>query len=199
MDLSVALLAGSHLTESQGTPHSSLKTSLLARLKRYYECIQTEPSVNESSSLEQVQLQTAEEALNTIERTNSILEATDSSMPLIGTRDIALLHTLLSITLRWAIEPCLSRVVVSCADENMVSDQDYIFLINHMHRFFRLVFPSGAQGPIAQSHIAISIIDKYAVDTLKLSITLGWIPKPLVSSASASDEFSTLTTRFLAL
>ncbi|KAK7470681.1 hypothetical protein VKT23_002103 [Stygiomarasmius scandens] len=217
--LSDALTAGSCLIDSSPTPQSNLKSALLARLDKYYACLNsTESPVNESSSLENVQLQTATEALRVIETVQRLVDSS-SDVPqkaeeelLLGTRDLSQLRTLLSVIFRWGTEPLLIHVISSWPSTSSTTPvgpriidltsapHDYQNLSDMLDRLLALVFPSGLQGRMSATLITETLLRRHVPDLLKPSIALGWLPKSLATESIAPvDHIRPLTVRFLAI
>ncbi|KAJ7591090.1 hypothetical protein C8J56DRAFT_782610 [Mycena floridula] len=204
-ELGPLLLAGSQLLDSQAvsSPFTDLKAALLSRLTRYHEQAQTKCTVNETNTLAEIQLQTAAEALHVVEQAQRILgeeEITEdaSSVPLLGTRDLAQLRTLLSIAFRWGTEPELAKLLIAAS--NRKETEDFSMLYSLVLRLLALVFPAGLQGPIPQSLITTTLLHRNTIDVLKPCITLAWLPKKLRSPLSGSLEtIPPLVMRFLSM
>ncbi|KAG6900951.1 hypothetical protein C0993_004388 [Termitomyces sp. T159_Od127] len=113
--LSIALSDGACLIDSTGS-EPDLKTVLLKRLSNYYARLGNECCRVRETSLEDIQLLTAREALAVVTRVQEIIGIEEQpgvdQPPLIGTRDLRELRTLLSIVFRWGIEPLYARVVL---------------------------------------------------------------------------------------
>lgn len=207
-ELASALTAGACLVETSSTPSNSpdLKSVLHSRLSKYYACLENQDGIkelSEFSTLEEVQLFTAREALSVVQKVHHVLDIEDAKtngapdqVPSIGTRDLAQLRTLLSLTFKWGIEPLFGRVApalpgplvstinakAKVVDISQTSD-DYRLLSELINSVFLLVFPRGVQGQISQTLITTTILFRHASDLLSPSIALGWLPKPLSSSS----------------
>ncbi|KAF5387644.1 hypothetical protein D9615_000386 [Tricholomella constricta] len=212
-DLSTALFDGACLIDSTGSAFD-LKSVLVGRLSRYY-ARRGAGDISDSASLEDVQLLTAREALSVITRIQNIIGMEERpgvhQAPLIGTRDLAELRTLLSIVFKWGVDPLLIKVMLASPDKVVVrgqtrvidlttSPEDNALLASITHAILRLVFPDGYEGRIAQTLITTTILERHAMDLLKPSFTLGWLPKSLASDLRpVLDVARPLTMRLLNL
>src|ERR1700729_2723542 len=126
------LHAGSFLIDpTRSALPPDLQGLLVSRLAQYHAALDDKHDISASTStLEELQLETAQEALFVVERVQQILTADSSSTsstsegqnqettngappegaPVIGTRDLAQLRTLLSIAFKWGVEPLLVLV-----------------------------------------------------------------------------------------
>jgi hypothetical protein len=122
-----ALLAGSARSE----PAANLQQLLRSRLVQYYARSHRPEPAHPSDSLQDVQLETACEALHILEQVQLHLagkhpSASDSASQqqqqqqqqtqeteLLGTRDLAHIRTLLSLVFKWNIDPFLQRISAS--------------------------------------------------------------------------------------
>ncbi|KAG6896934.1 hypothetical protein C0992_005199 [Termitomyces sp. T32_za158] len=187
--LSVALSDGACLIDSTGS-EPDLKTVLLKRLSNYYARLGNGHRVHETS-LEDIQLLTAREALSVVARVQEIIGAEEEpgvdQPPLIGTRDLRELSTLLSIVFRWGIDPLYARVVpvwknmTSAIQSQMINhstapSEDYASISSLTSVLLRLVFPDGFQGRVTQTLITTTILEKYSMDLLKPCMFLGLTP-----------------------
>ncbi|KAG5637776.1 hypothetical protein H0H81_003277 [Sphagnurus paluster] len=191
-ELSVAISDGACLIDTNDSV-SDLKSVLIGRLCRYYTR-RGSGSVTDTMSLEDVQIATAREAISVIERVQKIIGVEESpgqdQPPLIGTRDLAQLHILLSIVFKWGLDPLYAKVVLTWPEgvslqgkariiDLAASSEDYATLSSFTSSILHLVFPDGVRGRIPQSHITTAILERHTLDILKSSIMLGWIPKSL--------------------
>jgi len=207
-ELASALAEGACLLVTSSTPNNSpdLKSVLRSRLLKYYACLGSQDGVTElreSSTLEEVQLLTAKEALSVVRKVHKVLDVEDAKtdgtpdqLPSIGTRDLAQLRTLLSLIFKWGIEPLFNGVALALpgppintanAGANIVdvsqNSDDYRFLAEFVTSVFLLIFPRGVQGQISQTLITTTILSRHVSDLLNPSIALGWLPEPLSSSS----------------
>ena len=209
-ELSRCLAAGSLLIHSEkSSPAPNLRTVLLMRLGQY-RTQRGLPERNDSHyTLEQAQEETAQGALSVVESVQRILDqdeglrpASDSpphskgdtpgEIPLIGTRDISQLRTLLSIIFKWGTEPSLAHIQVvwpSKGDSRArprsrildVDDapQSYARLTSMTRQLLSLLFPHGVHGTMPQTLITTTLLNRHTTDLLRPGITLGWVPKAL--------------------
>ncbi|KAK7049303.1 hypothetical protein VNI00_005904 [Paramarasmius palmivorus] len=212
-ELAKALQAGSTLIESSSEPQSNLKGALLSRLQNYYSTIETPCPIQDSCSLHEVQLHTAEQALESVEKVQSIIEPAglQEKAPLLGIRDLGQLRTLLSIVVRWGLESLLDRVISawperpSKATSSSIIDltstpEDYNRLSSFILRFYALILSSGPQQKASQSLITETILQRHVKDILAPSIALGWLPKSLsTESTPPLDAARPLTMRLLTM
>lgn len=218
MDLSTILLAGSCLVDStapNSAPH--LKAVLLSRLAEYNKHLGRIERLQQSTTLDEAQLQTAEEALYVVEQVQNILAAgrDDTSVteeaPAIGTRDLAHLRTLLQIIFKWGIDLLLPRVAAAWPSKPTSSDVigvidissisgDYNRLSTLTSRLIRLVLPSDAQTALPLTLLTTVILNRHLPDLLNPCISLGWLPKSLASESMPTlDDVRPLVTRFLSM
>ena len=206
-ELASALAQGTCLLETSSTPSNppDMKSVLHSRLLKYYACLESQDGVKgelrESSTLEEMQILTAKEALSVVQKVHHVLDIEDATtngtpdqVPSIGTRDLAQLRTLLSLIFKWGIEPLFNQVALALpvintantkakiVDVSQGSD-GYRFLSEFVTSVFLLIFPRGVQGQISQTLITTSILSRHVSDLLNPSITLGWLPEPLSSSS----------------
>lgn len=198
-DISAILRAGACLTDSPGH-HSDLKAALLSRLARYREETKTRVAVNETSSIERIQRETALHALSVVEQAQSILAKDAADSARIGTRDLAQLRTLISIAFKWGIEPALNRIIPDWLTATPCNSSEFAHLNPFLFRMLCLPFPGGAEGGIAQTLITTTIVNGFPVDLLKPTIALGWLPKELFTEICRSmDPARLFTYRILAM
>ncbi|KAG5646622.1 hypothetical protein DXG03_002926 [Asterophora parasitica] len=215
-NLSIALADGACLIDSGTTASASdLKSVLVGRLSRYYARRESAEAIPNHASLEDVQFLTAKEALSVVTRVQHIIgiveEPGSDKAPLIGTRDLAELRTLLSIVFKWGVDPLFTRVMLAWPGKTTVHGQariidlttfpeDYATLSSLISLLLYLVFPDGHEGRIPQTLITTTILERHAMDLLKPSLTLGWLPKSLSSDLRpVLDVARPLTMRLLNL
>ena len=207
-ELASALAQGACLLETSSTPSNSpdLKSVLRSRLLKYHASLESQEGVKElreSSTLEEVQLLTAKEALSVVQKVHHVLDIEDAKtdgtldqVPSFGTRDLAQLRTLLSLIFKWGIEPLFNRVALALPGlpintpntrakivEVSQKSDDYGYLSQFVTSVFLLIFPRGVQAQISQTLITTSILSRHVSDLLSPSIALGWLPEPLSSSS----------------
>jgi hypothetical protein len=201
-ELTRCLALGSLLIHSEkGGPAPNLRAVLLTRLAQYRAQRGLPECDCDDFSLEQAQEETAKEALSVVEGVQKILDqdASDVSpqskegesgeVPLIGTKDISQLRTLLSIVLKWGTEPLLAHVQVvwpargSTAGSQLfnVDDapQSYAKLTTMTRRLLSLLFPCGVHSTVPQTLITSTLLNRHITDLLRPGIALGWVPKAL--------------------
>lgn len=215
--------AGSVLLHTGAQPTSSdLKAVFLARLTQYRSIRGLSDHDYSSYSQEELQQATAQEALSVVERVQQILDSevaplhnlsissspstsphkydenTPGEIPLIGTRDISQLRTLLSIAFKWGVDPLLARVQsawpskssqtkrTTAATGPRIIDltgipEEYALLTSMLRRAMALLFPQGVNGKIPQTLITAAVLNRHVTDLLKSGITLGWVTKSLAT------------------
>lgn len=136
-ELGGILRAGSLLIDPvRVDPPADLCALLTSRLAQYHTAI-NDKYVTPASTLEELQLETAQEALFVVEKVQKILISdesprgsppesrdqetvgADGAFSAIGTRDLAQLRTLLSVAFKWGVEPLF--VLVTSAWPNKPS------------------------------------------------------------------------------
>ncbi|EGN93069.1 hypothetical protein SERLA73DRAFT_163744 [Serpula lacrymans var. lacrymans S7.3] len=225
------LSAGSSLLDTNPpNPGSELKTVLLARLSRHYTILGQHDRTTEfkSETIEKVQLETAQGALDVVERVQQILqvdEPTDDEArsvdkephtspgdaPAIGTRDLAHLRTLLSMIFRWGIDPLLIELAASWSTKppsratpkiiDLTNTPDVYKQLSFMtSRLMGLLFPGGLQGSMPQTLITSTLLVRHTAHLLKPCIALGWLPRSLASDAMLTlHDLRPLVSRFLGI
>ncbi|KAF7301652.1 RTP1-C1 domain-containing protein [Mycena indigotica] len=158
------LRAGLCLVESSET-QVDLKSVLLERLYRYYECLESNATITQSDSLDEVQLRTGLEALNTIEAVHECLAKED--LP-IGTRDLAELRTLTAIAFKWAVDPMLKRVLGS--DTTLLSES-FEKLKTIVSRLLTIGL---AHEP--PTFVSTTLLNRHLDQLLRCGIAIGWFP-----------------------
>ncbi|KAK0461884.1 armadillo-type protein [Desarmillaria tabescens] len=175
-DLQHHIQAGAFLLESPSSPSPS--SSLL--------------NPDDNASVEEIKQVTAEEALSVVGCVQRIIDGQDGEedVPLIGTRDIAQLRTLLSIVFKWGVEPLLSNIIVALPTPSSSKKvqiavehtlKDYEHLCQLINEIFALLFPSGLQSRLPQTLITTTVLNRHVTDILKPAIVLGWLPKSLAT------------------
>lgn len=215
-ELALLLRAGSCLIDSISTPQTQLKSALLQRLQDYYTCSGTSSTIDESASLENVKLRTADEALSVVEKIQQLLnvETLDTAAPLLGTRDLNQIRTLLSITFRWGTDPLLSHIIsswpstssspVAVAGTKIIdltsTPDDYRHLTDLVSRQLLLIFSKGIHGNRSNTLITEIILQRHIPEILKSAISLGWLPKSLTTDSMAPlDGVRPLVMRLVAM
>jgi hypothetical protein len=223
-ELTRCLAAGSLLIHSEkGGPAQNLRAVLLTRLAQYRAQRGLPECDCDNFSLEQAQEETAQEALSVVEGVQRILDDQDAGdvspqpndgepgeVPLIGTRDISQLRTLLSIVFKWGTEPLLAHVQVvwptrgSSAGSKLLNvddaPQSYAKLTTMARRLLSLMFPRGLHGIVPQTLITSTLLNRHTTDLLRPGIALGWVPKALsTESFPAVDDLRPLVMRLMSM
>ncbi|KAN0132796.1 hypothetical protein V8E53_009467 [Lactarius tabidus] len=216
--LSRWLSAGSLLIHSEKAgPAANLRAVLLARLVQYRAQLGLPERDDGDLSLEQTQEETAQEALSVVEGVQVLLdqdaqpapEDTPGGEPVIGTRDVSQLRTLLSIVFKWGTEPLLAHVQVvwpakSTTQTQLVDVNDaphsYELLTTMTRRLLSLLFPRGVHGTLPQTLITSTLLHRHVTDVLRPAIALGWVPKTLFpGSFPVVDDFRPLVMRLMSI
>ncbi|KAI6047223.1 hypothetical protein EDC04DRAFT_2622339 [Pisolithus marmoratus] len=216
------LRAASHLLDSEAGQDRNLKSVLNARLDNFYVSLNKDRPVLVRVTVEDLRLETAQCALETIEQVNNSLDADVSASaatvlrdqnvqddkPVVGTRDALQLRTLLSIVFRWGIDPLLTRVsqawpgntprLAGTSIVELGTPQDYHSLSSLLLRLSAVLLPCGPRGRLSQTLITTTILDRFLADFMRASITLGWLPKSLSSADTpAIDDLRPVVLRLL--
>lgn len=219
------IAAGSHLAgSSRGEVTPELKSILIARLTQYEQHMEFPPTDRSNKSLEDVQVETAREALHVVSRVQKLIdkpadasatkEANAQDEYIIGTRDLSYIRTLLSIVVKWGIEPMLQRVTaaipntapiglrrsgVQVIDLTTVPD-GFKVLCDLVDKLLIILLPTGISGPVASTHISVFVLDQHLSDLFKAGITLGWLPKSQsTDSVTPVDRFRPLIMHLLSM
>ena len=211
-DVEGLLRAGAALTGSSAASDTRLAdlNSVLRRRLSEYHALSGRTIVEENSDLEHTQLDTAKEALLVIENLHRALRArerqpvTDESQPdpsLFGTRDLALVRTLISIVFKWAIEPLLQRItaaIPSTSTSHAVSGariidltglpDEYATWSNMTSRILALPLADGTSSPLSQSVVTATLLNQHLPDLLLPCVVIGWLPKSLASESMPTGD-----------
>ena len=222
-ELTRCLALGALLINSEkGGPAPNLRAVLLTRLAQYRAQRGLPECDYDDSSLEQAQEETAQEALSVVEGVQRILdqdagdvssqskEGEPGEVPLIGTKDISQLRTLLSIVFKWGTEPLLSRVQVvwpargSTAGPKLLdideAPQSYAKLTTMTRRPLSLLFPRGVHGTVPQTLITSTLLNRHITDLLRPGMALGWVPKAQsTESFPVVDDLRPLIMRLMSM
>jgi hypothetical protein len=189
-----------------------LKAVLISRLTQFYSEL-GRPGIDiPHESLEELQMQTAKEALFVVDKIQQVLhasleerddeiEASGGEALTVGARDLSHIRTLLSVAFKWGIDPLLNRVVSNWPSKPSSrqqgqstiidltrSPEDFNDLCTLTRQLLFLVLPAGYQGPLSQTFIANSLLSRHDTDLLKPCITLGWLPKALSSESMPTQD-----------
>ncbi|KAH9853650.1 hypothetical protein C2E23DRAFT_113637 [Lenzites betulinus] len=201
-----AILTGPSGSSDERPSH--LKDVLRRRIVDYSHAM-SKPAPTGDLSLEVLQSHTALEALFLLECLqerlkvpNTLIKPDDVSngavpeheQPLLGSRDLAMIRTLLSILFQWAVDPLLQRIVSaipSTSASQGIARAGIIDLTGLPHEFstlssissrlLALVLPAGPGSPIAQSGVTAALLNQQLSDLLVPCIVIGWLPKSLAS------------------
>ncbi|KAF8843139.1 hypothetical protein BDN67DRAFT_964783 [Paxillus ammoniavirescens] len=227
--LNEILAAGSHLLDSgQATPEYDLKSLLSSRIDKFYSVLgKDRPLVSPFDTVEDLQLTTSQCALEVVHRVQHLLDAdayppektskdnaksqqgVPEHSPVIGTRDLTELRTLLTMVFRWGIDPLLARVMlawptkpsphaVTTIIDLTNTPADYRTLSSFLTCFMSIFFPRGVQASLAQTIITTTILNRHMTELLKASMALGWLPKSLSSEDTPTvDTLRPSTLRLL--
>ncbi|KAI0723142.1 hypothetical protein C8Q76DRAFT_767130 [Earliella scabrosa] len=129
---------------------------------------------------------------------------TDKSQPdpsLFGTRDLALVRTLMSIVFKWAIEPLLQRItaaIPSTSTSHAVSGariidltglpDEYATWSNMTSRILALPLADGISSPLSQSVVTATLLNQHLPDLLFPCVVIGWLPKSLASDSMPTGD-----------
>jgi hypothetical protein len=216
--LSRWISAGSLLIHSEKAgPAANLRAVLLARLVQYRAQLGLPERDDGGLSLEQIQEETAQEALSVVEGVQVLLdqdahpapEDTPGGEPVIGTRDVSQLRTLLSIVFKWGTEPLLAHVQVVWPAKGTTQTQlvdvndaphSYERLTTMTRRLLSLLLPRGVHGTLPQTLITSTLLHRHVTDVLRPAIALGWVPKTLFpESFPVVDDFRPLVMRLISM
>lgn len=202
LELVKTITAGSYLagsSRSETTPE--LKVVLATRLTQYEQHLGRSETDRSSKSLEEVQLETACEALHVVSRVQILIDtplnvsadegAGAHDEYLIGTRDLSYIRTLLSIAVKWGIEPLLQRITSAIPNTTPIGPrrsgvqvidlttvpEDFKLFCTLVDELVAIPLPAGTSGPVASTHISVFVLDQYLSELFKAGITLGWLPK----------------------
>ncbi|KAF9222024.1 hypothetical protein BS17DRAFT_784322 [Gyrodon lividus] len=203
------LAAGLHLLDSgQPAQELDLKSLLSSRIAKFYSVLGKDRPVVAHDTVEDIQLETAQCALEVVHCVQKLLDADahgntsqgDAKFQegalenalVIGTRDLTELRTMLSMVFRWGIDPLLARVMLAWpakpsphAATTIIdltsTPADYRTLSSFLRCLMSMLFPCGVQSSVPQTLITTTILNRHMSELLKASMTLGWLPKSLSS------------------
>ena len=210
-ELASLIASGALLTNPLSEKHVDARSVITSRLAQCYESLgRTLQPEAASWSLEDLQYETAFQALHIIGRIQDFLRVDDGNIAqhpssssshetspgdnIIGTRDLATIRTLLGIMFKWGFEPLLDRVITAIPTRGTKRDsnskpivdlthvpKDYGVLSSRLKDLFFILLPDGLKGSVSPTHISIAILDRHLPDLLKPCLILGWLPKSLSS------------------
>ncbi|KAF9247101.1 hypothetical protein BU15DRAFT_69941 [Melanogaster broomeanus] len=211
--LNEILAAGSHLLDSgQVTAEHDLKTVLSSRIAKFYSTLGRDRPAVVCDTIEDIHLETAQCALQVVHLVQQLLtepadanpderasqgddvfhEATPENAPVLGTRDLSKLRTLLAMVFRWGIDPSLGRIelawptkpspdTVTAIIDLTSTPADYRTLSSLLTCLMSMMFPHGVQASLPQTYITTTILSRHMSGLLKASMALGWLPRSLSS------------------
>jgi len=205
-------------TSKEVLPSHNISSVLKKRLLAFYHHRNDDDSMRRLESVssgDELELLTAQGALSVIQTVQAIVDVKvddgQEEPPLLGTRDLAKLRTLLSIVVKWGLVPLFIQVSKSWTESSnevgisdnaldMAYDESYRRLSELTTTFLCLVFPDGAQGRISQTLITSSIISRHVSDILLPTVALGWLPESMSrSSMPVIHAFRPLVVRLMKL
>jgi hypothetical protein len=211
--LSEILAHGTLLCTSQASDSvQDMAQVLISRLHRYQVAVGRLEQEYQNNSLEDLQHETATEALSVLSDALSLANIHTDAGPLqaaIGVRDLGTLRTLLSITFKWGVEPPYTRLAECWSGKLTVGQsahiidltscsQDYAVLRDILLRLLVLVYPTGVTGRMDGSGIAINLLDSHLVDLIRPCLALGWLPKSMATAAMpVVDEIRPMIMRLI--
>lgn len=157
------------------------------RLLRFYAALAEQQPPITDTSLTALQLETARAALHVLHRVQLLLDAAPrdtQDAPAIGTRDLTVLRTLLTLLFRWGINTLLARLAPLWHTSPPLSDPstlcaDLTALSALLSTLMSTLFPRGVRAQPSQTLITTTILDRHVPDLLRASMTLAWLPKSL--------------------
>lgn len=194
--------AGVLVGTSKSDSTQVLKSVLVSRLSQC-NSILGRPEIDlRRGELEDIQLQTAKDALYLLDKIQKDISSPSSAEPLaVGTRDLANIRTLLSIVFKWGVEPLLGRVIMSWPSrpsarlpmQSKIIDLttgpgDFKDLCTLTRQVLFLALPDGHSGPLSQTFIANALLVRHITDVLKPCISLGWLPKALSTDSMPTQN-----------
>jgi hypothetical protein len=179
-------------------------------------------SALDDRTLEDVQSETAHEALYIVEKVQKLLISaeshtdlkqigTSSKIPLLGTRDLAEIRTLLSIAFKWGSELILGRLPASTPSKKKTKSDaihscdlttpvnDLGLLASLLSQLLDLIFPFGVNHSMPQTSITSNILTHHVADVLGPAVHLGWLPNLLVSPNFEVEKYRQSVVRLLSM
>ena len=201
---------------ASGTRPADLKAVLLRRLEDYRAFTGREGrSSQHFLALEMAQQETALEALFLLESLHRLITfrgnpteprssntendhgtaSVGHDASLVGTRDLGVIRTLVSIVFRWDVDPLTQRVVsgIPSTSSNAAVGpriidltglpQDHQTLSSVTSRLLDFPLSDGLSAPLTQSAVSATLLNQHLTDLLPPCIILGWLPKSLSSES----------------
>jgi hypothetical protein len=181
---------------------------LISRLHRYQVAVGRDERDYQASSLDDLQHETATEALLLLDRALSP-DVQVNAGPAIGVRDMGTLRTLLSIVLKWGAEPRYTRLAENwpgkpiAGQSSRIIDltscaQDYAVLRDILLRLFALIYPASVTGRMAGSGLALTLMSPHLAELIRPCVALGWLPKSLSTTVMpVVDEIRPMIMRLI--
>ncbi|GJJ07060.1 hypothetical protein Clacol_001259 [Clathrus columnatus] len=204
--LALRILSGA---EGKTIASPDLATVLRTRLTKVNDVLNEYASQDfENIDLKKLQYVTATRSLRIMQILQDILDQEGMETPLLGTRDIAYVKTVLSIIFNWGVEPLLADLERNClGSQGPGVDQPLTIidltdgptelptiLVDIMH----LIFEKNSKK-IRQSWITSSLLSNHAVDLLTPLLILGWPSNPVLGSLGQKQQFKEFSIRFISL
>lgn len=149
------------------------------RLLRFYASLQEQPPSFSDLSKPTLQLETARGALHVLHHVQ--LDSDTQIPPAVGTRDLAVLRSLLALLFQWGVNPLLARLAPlwRTPNDHFASLPDLLALSTLLASLMSTLFPRGVHAQPPQTFITTTILDRHVPDLLRASMALAWLPKSL--------------------
>lgn len=189
--------------EPKATRLPDVATVLRGRLEVAYGVLQESDHEDiVGMDLKTLQYVTARESLRVIEMMQDVLDSEGAEQPLLGTRDLSHLRTLLSVIFKWRVEPLLSAFESTRPHPQIIdlTDRSINFeeLPGSLNRILRLLF--GKDLRVRQTWVTSCILSQHVVGVLLPCLIIGWAPKPLHETfIGTAKDIKTLSIRFINL
>jgi hypothetical protein len=190
------------IDSSRPEKSENLQQVLTTRLGSHDSALGRHEQDRSGANLQSLQQETAFKCLQELKSIQDIegsqlpsSHASESEVPVgaIGTRDLATIRTLLSIVLKWGVQPSYTKMIQSWpittskvpttshiidltgAPEAYMTTRDLVLDL------LTFIFPDGVHGRINDTIITVSIIERHLHDLLRPCLALGWLPKSMSS------------------
>ncbi|KAH0840124.1 hypothetical protein J3R83DRAFT_1101 [Lanmaoa asiatica] len=151
--------------------------SLHSRLLSVYADLGEHPPPITDLSFPALQLETARCALLLVHRVQLLLDRDTQD---IGTRDLTVLRSLLTLSFQWGLNPSLSRLApLWHTSHPSVLHADLTALFTLLSSLMSTLFPRGVRAQPPQTFITTTILHRHVPDLLRASMALAWLPKSL--------------------
>ncbi|KAJ7276373.1 hypothetical protein B0H12DRAFT_1041351 [Mycena haematopus] len=194
-DLRALLAAGLCIIESTENVSHDLKSVLASRLTQYYARLELHTTLNGSETLQMLELTTAAEALNLLERIHRVLDTEDAP---VGTRDLAELRTLVAITFKWGVDVLFTRAMLAWPSKAQRARTQTIDLTNAPEDLKLLCSTVSRLLDMTTSvtFVTATLLNRHLDQLLRPCIAIGWLPKAFASD-SALESIRPRTIRLL--